>query len=115
MRQGLQFSFLPLLMLEVPLLYTYFPYTTLFRSTTAVNVGAPGNTLDPLVGSLAINGAGVTNVFFNNQGANPAFRYEDDSTELQAESNNKSNTQLVHVDFSGVSQMTLNDPSGNQI
>src|SRR5262249_55053617 len=58
---------------NVPALQAAAPITIYAGpGTSAINVGAPGNTLDPLAGSLTIHGAGVTSVTFNNQGANPA-------------------------------------------
>jgi hypothetical protein len=75
--------------------------------TSAVNVGAPGNTLDPLAGSLTVNGAGVTNVTFNNQGANPQIGHGDYWYANQADFYG---AQHLHVNFTSVGNMTLNDP-----
>jgi hypothetical protein len=76
--------------------------------TTAVNVGAPGNTLDPLAGSLIVHGAGVTNVTFNNQGASPTIGHGDFWSAGHVD---LYNAQALHVDFTGVAQMTLSDPA----
>jgi hypothetical protein len=76
--------------------------------TTAVNVGVIGNTLDPLVGSLVVHGAGVTSVNFNNQGADPHIGHGDYWSANQADFYN---AQHLHVDFTGVAQMTLSDPA----
>jgi hypothetical protein len=76
--------------------------------TTAVNVGAPGNTLDPLAGSLAVHGAGSTSVAFNNQGANPRISHGDYWSGGSADFYG---AQHLHVDFTGVGPMTLSDPA----
>jgi hypothetical protein len=76
--------------------------------TTAVKGGVIGNTLDPLAGSLIVHGAGVTSVTFNNQGADPHIGHGDYWTANQADFYN---AQHLHVDFTGVAQMTLSDPA----
>jgi Ca2+-binding RTX toxin-like protein len=87
------------------------PITLNLGGPSTVNVGAPGNTLDPLQGSLSIAGNGSTAVNFNNQGADPSVSHGDTWTANHVDFNSFYHPQAFQVDFSGVSRMTLSDPA----
>jgi hypothetical protein len=81
--------------------------------TSAINVGAPGDTLEPLAGSLTINGAGLTTVTFNNQGADAFVNYTDAWSAHHVDfTNNAHIGSVLGVDFSDVAAMTVNDAGG---
>jgi hypothetical protein len=86
------------------------PITLNLGGPSTVNVGSTGNSLVPVQGALAINGGGVTNVTFNNQGANPQVAHTDVWSADHVEFSYTNPAQNLQVDFSGVAQVTLNDP-----
>jgi predicted outer membrane repeat protein len=81
--------------------------------TTSVNVGAPRDTLEPLNGHLTINGAGLTSVTFDNQGADCFVNYTDAWSAHHVDfTNNAHIGSVLGVDFSDVAAMTVNDAGG---
>jgi hypothetical protein len=79
-------------------------------ATTTINVGTPGNTIDPVAGHLTINGAGITNVNFNEQGADPSVSHGDNWYDNHVDFAYTNHALNLQVDFTGVAQMTVSDP-----